>query len=155
MAGLAAMGALLAWEVKGIGQPAELSLFDTQINSCERRTASVLGFRFSGRVQERPAGSSAGLAGGIYPVADGYVEVTASGGNYWNRFVEMVDDDRLRDPKWALPQTAKDAAAKEECDGIVYPWMLTHTRREVWTAARRAHAMVAPLFNGMDIANDP
>jgi crotonobetainyl-CoA:carnitine CoA-transferase CaiB-like acyl-CoA transferase len=33
--------------------------------------------------------------------------------------------------------------------------MLTHTRREVWTAARRAHAMVAPLFNGMDIANDP
>ena len=34
-------------------------------------------------------------------------------------------------------------------------WMLTHTRREVWDEARRAHAMVAPLFNGLDIANDP
>ena len=96
MAGLAAMGAIRRPEVHGIGQLAEVSLFDAQINSCDRRTASVLAYRFSGRVQERPAGPGGGLAGGIYPVADGYVEVTASGGNYWSRFVDMIDDERLR-----------------------------------------------------------
>ncbi len=155
MAGIAALGAVHAREVHGIGQHVEISLFDAQINSTDRRSASILAYRFSGRVQERPAGPASGIAGGIYPVADGYVEVTASFGNYWQRFVDMIDDDALRDPKWLLPQTAMDPAAKEEADGIVYPWMLSHTRQEVWREARRAHAMVAPLFTGGDIFNDP
>lgn len=155
MAGLAAMGAIHAREVHGIGQYVEVSLFDAQMNSCDRRTSSILAYRFSGRVQERPEGSATGIAGGIYPVADGYVEVTASFGDYWQRFVEMLNDDALRDPKWLLPQTAMDPAAKEEADGIIYPWMLSRTRSEVWTEARRAHALVAPLFSGMEIWEDP
>ena len=155
LAGVAAMGAIHAWEAHGTAQHVELSLFDAQINNCDRRTASILAWRFSGRIQERPAGSGGGIAGGIYPVADGYVEVTASFGNYWDRFVDMIDDPILRDPKWALPQTAFNPAAKEEADAIIYPWMLTHTRAEVWTAARRAHALVAPLFNGLDILRRP
>jgi len=155
VAGIAAMGAIHAWEAHGIGQHVDVALFDTQINSTDRRTASILAYRFSGRIQERSAGAGAGIAGGIYPVADGYVEVTASFGNYWQRFVEMIDDDSLRDPKWLLPQTAMDPAAKEEADAIVYPWMLSHTRAEVWAEARRAHAMVAPLFTGRDIFEDP
>ncbi|MEO9255229.1 MAG: CoA transferase, partial [Tepidiformaceae bacterium] len=155
MAGLAAMGALHAWELHHIAQLVEVSLFDAQINSADRRTASILAYRFSGRVQDRPAGASSGIAGGIYPVADGYVEVTASVGSYWQRFVDMIDDDALRTPKWLLPQTAMDPTAKEEADAIIYPWMLSHTRNEVWTEARRAHAMVAPLFTGADIYHDP
>ena len=155
MGAVAAMGAVYAQEVHGIGQRVELSLFDTQINSIDRRSAAILAFRFSGRVQQRPAGGSTGLAGGIYPTSDGYVEVTASTGNYWARFVEMIDDERLRDPKWLQPMIAFDPAAKEEADGIVYPWMLSRTKYEVWTEARRAHAMVAPLFTGSDVFNDP
>ncbi|MEP6870459.1 MAG: CoA transferase [Anaerolineaceae bacterium] len=155
MGAMAAMGAVHAQEVHGIGQRVELSLFDAQINSIDRRSAAILAFRFSGRVQQRPAGASAGLAGGIYPTSDGYVEVTASTGNYWARFVEMVDDERLRDPKWLQPMIAFDSAAKEEADGIVYPWMLSRTKHEVWAEARRAHAMVAPLFTGSDVFNDP
>ncbi len=155
MVALAAMGAVHAREVHGIGQLADVSLFDAQINNCDRRTASILAYRFSGRVQERPASAAAGIAGGIYPVSDGYVEVTASAGNYWQRFVDMVGDERLREPRWSDPRTAMDPAAKEEADAIVYPWMLTHTRAEVWREARRAHAMVAPLFTGLDIYSDP
>ena len=47
-----------------------------------------------------------------------------------------------------------DSAAKEEADGIVYPWMLTHTRAEAWEAARNAHAMLAPLYDGLDVWHD-
>jgi len=155
MGAVAAMGAVLAQEVHGVSQRVELALFDTQINSIDRRSAAILAFRFCGRVQQRPPGSSAGVAGGIYPTADGYVEVTASAGNYWARFVEMIDDERLRDPKWLQPMIAFDPAAKEEADGIVYPWMLSRTKHEVWTEARRAHAMVAPLFTGSDLFHDP
>ncbi len=155
MGAIAALGAIHARELHGIGQVIDLPLFDVQINSVDRRSSAILAYRFSGRVQSRPPGAGAGIAGGIYPVADGFVEVTASFGNYWHRFAEMIGDERLRDPKWQNPAIAFDPAAKEEADAITYPWMLSRTKREVWAEARRVHAMVAPLFTAADLADDP
>ncbi|MGE0598031.1 MAG: CaiB/BaiF CoA transferase family protein [Dehalococcoidia bacterium] len=154
MAAVAAMGAIHDFEANGTAQLVDVPLFTVQISNIDRRSAAILGYRFSGRIQEAPANASAGLAGGIYPVADGYVELTASAGSYWRRFVDMVDDDALRDPKWENPMTAMNPAAKEEADGIVYPWMLSRTRAEAWVAAREAHAMMAPLNTGLDIWED-
>lgn len=153
MAAVAAMGAITAYEVHGIGQLVDVPLFTVQISNIDRRSSSILAYRFSGRVQQRPEGAG-GLAGGVYPVADGYVEVTATAGNYWRRFVDMIDDDSLRDPKWENPMTVMDPAAKEEADGIVYPWMLSRTRAEVWDEARKARAMVAPIYDGTDLFGD-
>ncbi|MGH2586339.1 MAG: CaiB/BaiF CoA transferase family protein [Dehalococcoidia bacterium] len=155
MAAIAALGAIHAWEAHRVGQVVDLALFDVQINSVDRRSSAILGFRWTGRVLQRPLGPGGGLVGGVYPVADGFVEVTATFGNYWQRFVEMVDDDRLREAKWQNPAWLIDPAAKEEADGIVYPWMLSRTRQQVWEAARRAKAMVAPLFTAQDLVNDP
>lgn len=153
MAAVAAMGAITAYEVHGVGQLVDVPLFTVQISNIDRRSSSILAYRFSGRVQQRPQGAG-GLAGGVYPVADGYVEVTATAGNYWRRFVDMIGDDALRDPKWENPMTAMDPAAKEEADGIVYPWMLSRTRVEVWEEARKARAMVAPIYDGTDLFAD-
>ncbi len=155
MAAIAALGAIHAHELHGIGQVVDVPLFDGQVNSVDRRSSSILAYRFSGRVQTRAAAATIGVAGGIYPVADGFVEATASFGDYWQRFVEMIDDDRLLAPKWSEPATQVDPAAKEEADGIIYPWMLSRTRREVWAEARRARAMVAPLFTAKDLFEDP
>jgi crotonobetainyl-CoA:carnitine CoA-transferase CaiB-like acyl-CoA transferase len=153
MAAVAAMGAITAYEVHGLGQLAEVPLFNVQLSNIDRRSSSILAYRFSGRVQQRPQGAG-GLAGGVYPVADGHVEVTATAGNYWRRFVDMIGDDTLRHPKWENPMTAMDPAAKEEADAIVYPWMLSRTRAEVWEEARRARAMVAPIYDGTDLFLD-
>jgi crotonobetainyl-CoA:carnitine CoA-transferase CaiB-like acyl-CoA transferase len=154
MAAIAALGAIHAYELHGIGQRVDVPLFDAQINSIDRRSSCILAYRWSGRVQQRAAGTGAGIAGGIYPCADGYVEVTASFGNYWNRFVEMIGDPVLMEPRWSDPATVANPASKEEADGIVYPWMLARSRQEIWAEARRAHALVAPLFTGVEIAND-
>lgn len=155
MGAIAALGAIHAWEQHRTSQTVEMALFDVQINNVDRRSSAILAFRWSGRVLQRPPGAGGGVAGGVYPVADGYVEVTATFGTYWQRFVEMLDDDRLRDPKWLDPAWMLNPAAKEEADAIVYPWMLSRTRDEVWQAARRARAMVAPLFSGRDLVDDP
>jgi benzylsuccinate CoA-transferase BbsE subunit len=155
MGAVAALGALHAWELHEVGQHVDLALFEVQASSVDRRNSNILAYRFSGRIPARAAGASAGIAGGIYPVADGYVEVTASAGSYWDRFVEMVGDPTLREPRWQSPAVALNPAAKEEADAIIYPWMLSHTRAEVWAKARTAHAMVAPLLSGKDIFEDP
>ena len=155
MAAVAALGAVTAYEVHGIGQVVDVPLFDTQINCVDRRSSAILAYRFSGRVNARPAASGAGLAGGVYPVADGYVEVTASAGNYWARFAAMIGDPMLMSSEWNSPLKQADPAAREQADAIVYPWMLGRTRMEVWQAARREHALVAPLLTGEDIYGDP
>jgi crotonobetainyl-CoA:carnitine CoA-transferase CaiB-like acyl-CoA transferase len=155
MAAVAALGAVHAYELHGVGQHVEVPLFDVQANNVDRRSSAILAYRFSGRIQGRPAGPSPSLAGGVYPVADGHVEVTASAGEYWARFVDMIDDERLRGPRWADPAFAMTPAARETVDAVVYPWMLSHTRQEVWAAARRARAMVAPLFTAVDVFSDP
>ena len=155
MGAVAALGAVTAYERHGTGQLVELSLFDTQINSVDRRSSAILSYRFCGRVNARPPVSGGGLIGGVVPCADGYLEVTASTGNYWRRFVAMVGDPTLADPKFAHPAAAFDPAIKEEADGIIYPWLLSHTRLETWEKARREHAIVAPLFTGKDLFEDP
>ncbi|MGE3601558.1 MAG: CoA transferase, partial [Dehalococcoidia bacterium] len=96
MGAIAALGTIHAWEQHHIGQTVELALFDVQINNIDRRSSAILGFRWTGRVLQRPPAAGAGVIGGVYPVADGYVEVTAGAGNSWQRFVEMIDDDHLR-----------------------------------------------------------
>jgi crotonobetainyl-CoA:carnitine CoA-transferase CaiB-like acyl-CoA transferase len=153
MAAVAAMGAITAYEIHGVGQLVDVPLFTVQISNIDRRSSSILAYRFSGRVQQRPQGAG-GLVGGVYPVADGHVEVTATAGNYWRRFVDMIDDDTLRDPRWENPMVAMDPAAKVEADGIVYPWMLARSRAEVWGEARKARAMVAPIYDGTDLFGD-
>lgn len=154
MAAVAAMGALTAYEVHGTGQLVDVPCFTVQISNIDRRSSSILAYRFSGRVQDRPASHISGLAGGIYPVADGYVEIAALPGTYWRRFVEMIGDETLKDPSWDSPLAALQPGARETVDGIVYPWMLERTRAEVWEAARQHHVMGAPLYTGLDLWND-
>ncbi|QFG03715.1 CaiB/BaiF CoA transferase family protein [Tepidiforma bonchosmolovskayae] len=154
MAAVAAMGALTAYEVHGVGQLVDVPCFNVQVNNIDRRSSSILAYRFSGRVQDRPASHISGLAGGIYPVADGYVEIAALPGTYWRRFVEMIGDESLKDPALDSPLAALQPGAREAVDAIVIPWMLERTRAEVWEAAREHHVMCGPLYTGLDLRND-
>jgi crotonobetainyl-CoA:carnitine CoA-transferase CaiB-like acyl-CoA transferase len=155
MAGVAALGALHAWEAHGTVQHVDVPLFEVQINSIDRRSSSILAWRWSGRLQERPPAPSGGLVGGVYPCEDGYVEVTASAGPYWNRFVEMVDIEELRDSQFSHPSAHASPELKEMVDALVFPWMLTHTRAEIWERARRAHALVSPIYTPKEVFEDP
>ena len=155
MTAIAALGAIHAKEAHDVGQHVELSLFETQIANVDRRSSTILGYRWSGRVHTRPPGNGAGVVGGVYPTLDGHVEITASAGPYWRRFAAMFTEGEFDDPKWTDPAFMASPAAHEEADGVVYPWMLSRTMAEVWTEARRTHAMLAPILNGMHIATDP
>jgi crotonobetainyl-CoA:carnitine CoA-transferase CaiB-like acyl-CoA transferase len=155
MAAVAALGAVHAHEVHGVGQHVEVPLFEVQVNNVDRRSSAIVAYQFTGRVNSRPVGPGGGLVAGVHPCADGYVEVTAAGGEYWKRFAEMIGDPALQDPKWLVPGVAANPDVRAELDGIVYSWLLQRTRLEVWEAARRARALVAPLFSSLDVFHDP
>ena len=158
MAAIGALGAVYATEVHGITQLVDVSLFDVQLNSVDRRSSAIMAYRFSGRVNDRPevAGPSTGAGVvGVFPCADGYVEMTASAGPYWHRFAEMIDRPDFKDPKWNDPEWMNSPEAREEVDVALYPWLAERTRAEIWEAARNAHAILAPLFTAADLYEDP
>ena len=158
MAAIGALGAVYATEVHGITQRVDVSLFDVQLNSVDRRSSAIMAYRFCGRVNAPPAvagpSTGAGVVG-VFPCADGYVEMTASAGPYWQRFAEMIDRPDFQEPKWSDPAWVSSPEAREEVDIALYPWLAERTRAEVWEAAREAHAILAPLFTATDLYEDP
>ena len=158
MAAIGALGAVYATEVHGITQRVDVSLFDVQLNSVDRRSSAIMAYRFCGRVNAPPAvagpSTGAGVVG-VFPCADGYVEMTASAGPYWQRFAEMIDRPDFQEPKWSDPAWVRSLEAREEVDIALYPWLAERTRAEVWEAAREAHAILAPLFTATDLYEDP
>ena len=158
MAAIGALGAVYATEVHGITQRVDVSLFDVQLNSVDRRSSAIMAYRFSGRINDRPevAGPSTGAGVvGVFPCADGFVEMTASAGPYWHRFAEMIDRPDFKDPKWNDREWMNSPQAREEVDVALYPWLAERTRAEIWEAARNAHAILAPLFTAADLYEDP
>lgn len=155
MTAIGAFGAIHVQELHGTGQHVEVSLFHTQIANTDRRASAILGYRWSGRINSRPPGNTTGAVGGVYPAADGYLEVTAGAGSYWRRFRDMFTEGEWDDPKWDDLAFIATPAAREEADGIVYTWFLSRSMGEVWTEARRTHAMIAPIFTGKHLAEDP
>ena len=158
MAGIGALGAVYETEVHGITQRVDVSLFDVQLNSVDRRSSAIMAYRFSGRINSKPimAGPSTGAGVvGVFPCADGYVEMTASAGPYWHRFADMIGHPEFHEPRWNDPQWMNSEEAREEIDVALYPWLTERTRAEVWEAARNAHAILAPLFTAADLYEDP
>ncbi len=158
MAAIGALGAVEATEVHGFTQRVDVSLFDVQLNSVDRRSSAIMAYRFSGRINSRPEvtgpSTGAGVAG-VFPCADGYVEMTASFGPYWLRFAQMIGRPDFAEPKWLDPAWLASPEAREEIDVALYPWLLERTRAEVWEAAREARAILAPLFTASDLYEDP
>jgi formyl-CoA transferase len=114
----------------------------------------VIAAEFAGLKSPRFPRGSQQILMGVYPCADGYVEL----GSYdrLDRVADMLGNpDWIADPKWQDPRVRADIAAIEEFNAHLLEWLMKRTRREVWEEARRAKVMCGPLFSVKDIYEDP
>jgi crotonobetainyl-CoA:carnitine CoA-transferase CaiB-like acyl-CoA transferase len=153
-AATAIMAALFAGAA-GVGQHVDFAIVDSHFGGNDRRHSTVIAHEFSGRHQFRTAAGSIGLANGVYPCADGYVEFTAAGLRM-DRLADMMSNPVwLADSKWYEPTAAGDLALVEEFNANFYAWLMERTKREVWSEARRAKVLCGPLFTVQEIVDDP
>ena len=146
-AAAAAMAALTAAELQGIGQRVDFSMADAQFNGVDRRHAATIGWEFAGRRSLRAPGPSAGILSGVYPCADGYVEFSGAGIRI-PRLNEMLGGPEwLQDEKWWQPGIGLRAELVDEFNANFLPWSLERTKREIWAAARAAKVLCGPLFS--------
>ncbi len=150
----ALMGTLWASRRHGIGQHVDISLSETHFGGVDRRHATAIAYQFSGRKTLRAGSAGGGVAQGIYPCADGYVDFTNAAIRY-DRVVDLVGS-----PDWATndvvmdPINRLDPTVIEEWNTNFLMWCLERTKREVWAEARRAKVLCGPLFSMEDLFED-
>lgn len=155
-AAVAAVSALYAVQQGGGGEHLDVSIFETQFASVDRRHQWVIAYQYTGRVKGRdPIGAAIGFPAGVYPCADGFVEVTG-GGTRWPNTVRMLGSPpELLGPEWTAPGAFRRLDLKERFDAVFYPWLAERTKREVWAAAQAAHVLCGPLYTIEDLFTDP
>ncbi len=154
-AAVATMGALFAAQASGQGQHVDVSIMETQVGSIDRRMSTLIAYQYTGEISKRIPFGVMGYPIGVYPCADGYVELTG-GIVYFDRVIEMLGRPAMfDDPKWHAPEAQTDPDLREEFDEFFIPWCLERTKHEIWYAAQDARVLSGPINTMEDLAGDP
>ncbi len=93
----------------------------------------------------------------LLPCKDGYLSMIALRGSEWKRFLEIVGDGKI--PEWyASDERFKDRAKagreySEVLDELLSPWLMSHTRQEIFSHCKEKHVPFMPVRNMDEVVN--
>ena len=147
MAAFAACTALFRKEFTGDGDYVDISIFETQAASQDRRSIFMLNHQYTGALVKRRADAE-DLAFGIFPCADGAI-CFWSGVTRFPRAAELVGRaDLLDDPLYAQYEHGGSAESIHHFNNeILLPWLLDRTMDEAWRESQAAGLATAPIFS--------
>ncbi|MDO8750809.1 MAG: CoA transferase [Dehalococcoidia bacterium] len=139
----------------GVGQRIDISIMETQAGSVHHRAYGLTTYRYNGRSTPRGGILGARYPQGVYPCADGYIVISATGARL-SRAVEMLGNPpELMDPKWYTREAPQDPELEEEFDGILLGWCMEHTKQEIFELGQKAGVIVAPMNTIDEAFKDP
>ena len=153
-AAVATMVSLHAGELRGSGEHVDVSLMEAEMGNIDRRPTMLLAYQYTGSVSERlPLGG--GFAYGVHPCKDGYIDLVGRYPNF-DKVARMLNmPELLEHPRFpdAVEQTKPEVVA--EFKEIFLPWLMAHTKREIWQAAQKERIVSAPIYTTEDLVTDP
>ena len=118
----------------------------------------VSAFIYSGRKRTRTGHRTyAPYPYTLLPCKDGYISMIALRGSEWKRFLEIVGDGKV--PQWyASDDRFKDRSKAgmeyaDVLDDLLSPWLLSHTRQEIFSRCREKHVPFTPVRNMDEVVN--
>ncbi len=157
IAAVATMIALFASRAQGAGQHVDVSIFESQMGTIDRRMSHLLTYQYNNETSYRkdPEIESPGFPVGVYPCKDGFFHI-AGGHVFWPRICQMMDrPDLVDDPGFCTPLGQRDPENLERFSIIWYPWIAEHTKREIIEAGQAAGVLCGPVNTTEDLVNDP
>ena len=145
-----------AEEDDGEGQHVDVSIYETQAGTRDRRTTYLTAYAYIGETgkRARPEGR---LAAGTKPCADGYVNIMATGPR--QRFADMCrmigHPELIDDPRFNTPMARMNPEAAEAFDEYYIPWLMEHTKMEAVALAQENHLLAGPINTMEDLLDDP
>ena len=149
-AALATMGAVFARRRFGVGQRIDVSALEALVGNVD---CYVVGYSMTG--EKRASRTRQGqAASGIVLVRDGYMLLVAGGDRFFRRLLQAIGQPELADdPRFATAESRRQH--QEEFDGILIPWLLERSRREVFEQLQAYSVMSAPLQTVDEVFTDP
>ena len=146
IAATATMAALFAREARGEGEHVDVSIFETQAGTQDRRAPQVMTAQFVNQVFPRRVPGST-LGSGTMPCKDGYITLSG-GGNRFPRMVEMLEQPLLlEDPRFATQEARTELENAEAFNQeVLMPWLMQHTMEETWALAQKARVLSGPIY---------
>lgn len=155
LAALAAMVGLTQAELTGQGDWLDVSIFESQVGSQDRRTVALVGYQYTGETFTRRAPAAA-IASGIKPCKDGYIGFAGFGPRFLGVVAMLGRPDLLKDPRWATTEARAHPEAAEAFDVEVFlPWLMERTMREIWEVAQANGVISGPVFTVKEVLEDP
>jgi crotonobetainyl-CoA:carnitine CoA-transferase CaiB-like acyl-CoA transferase len=93
----------------------------------------------------------------ILPCKDGYISMIALRGSEWKRFLEIVGDGKV--PEWySSDERFQDRLIAGQryadiLDNLLAPWLMAHTKKEIFTRCREEHVPFTPVRNMGEVVN--
>jgi len=156
MAATATMIGVFGARRHGMGQHIDLSLFETQAGSMDRRLTSLLAYQYTGEnpgpEDPRPVGI---LPSGVFPCKDGYVDIRCTM-RWWDRLVAMLDMPELHDdPRFNTEAARLNQAHREPFLHLLHAWLRRHTRQEIMEKAQRTRMPGTAVNIPAQVLHDP
>jgi len=148
--------ALMARRKIGKGQHIDIS--EAESWSIFHTGNAVSAFIYAGRKRQRTGHRTyAPYPYTILPCKDGYISMIALRGSEWKNFLEIVGDGKV--PEWySSDERFKDRLKAgieyaDVLDRLLSPWLLSHTREEIFERCREKHVPFAPVRNMDEVVN--
>lgn len=157
IAAVASMLALLASRSQGIGQHVDVSIFESQMGTIDRRMSHLLTYQYNKETSYRPDPSEEppGFPVGVYPCKDGFFHIVG-GFVFWPRIAQMIGrPDLAADPAYSTPEGQREPENLESFSLMWYPWIVEHTKREIIEIGQAAGVLCGPVNTTEDLVNDP
>ena len=154
---VAAVATVAAWMVSrrsGQGTHIDLSCFEAQAGTIDRRVAYLLYQAWTGQdVAREPRQPQRSTPIGFFPTLDGHV-LAFTIPSWVPRMLTVLGDEdltaRFAEPTWLFDEELPDLV-----DAALYPWLLGRTRQEAAEDAQAIKWPVTPLNAPVDIIDDP
>jgi crotonobetainyl-CoA:carnitine CoA-transferase CaiB-like acyl-CoA transferase len=156
MAATATMVGVFGVRRHGIGQHIDISLFETQAGSIDRRLTSLVTYQYNGDnpgPRDRPPLGI--LPSGIFPCKDGHVDIRSTM-PWWDRLVDMMDMPELRDdPRFRTEEARLNLANREPFMQCFQDWLKRHTCQEIMRRAQSARLPGTVVNTPAEVLRDP
>ena len=151
------MGALSASRRDREAEILDVSIQEVLAGSMDRGGPNLVSFQYSGAlmVERRPADvKTSALPQGVYPCADGYVQVATHLG-WFDRFCRTVGREDLLEDERILATLTDYEVIGPEIEAILYPWLLERGKQEVMEKAQANGWPVTAINTLEDVFRDP
>ncbi len=154
VAALSTLAALTRAEASGAGSHVDVSNFETQAASIDRRATLAVGYQYDGVNGYRVGGGRIGaIPAGIYPADDGYCQIVFAP-NWMPRVADMLGDEELIE-RLASPDWLDDDDVPDLLNAAIFGWTMQRSKQQTMEHAQELRLAITPINSTTDVLADP